>query len=81
MGVVRSVVGWRDFRWLHANRERFVRETAFHASSAVRTVNPAPIVRHEPLLACQLVFASSPGARRRAVSVSGAAIPRGLARR
>jgi hypothetical protein len=32
-------------------------------------------------LARQLVFASSPGARRRAVSVSGAAIPRGLARR
>ena len=39
-----------------------------------RTVTPAPMVRHDALLVRQLVSASSSGARRRAVSASGADI-------
>jgi len=40
----------------------------------VRTITPAPTVRHDALLVRQLIFPSSSGARRRALSVSSADI-------
>lgn len=76
---VRSVV-----RWVRAAEEHHKRQKTFAVGytglgsmknvGSVRTVTPAPMVLHGVCLTLHTGFASSPDARRPAVSLSGAAM-------